>query len=153
MKRKFINILFRVEKLLLSEDVGLISQYYHFMDELVVIRRSTSSSLILNEIGDRISLRSIMPLHEVKTVDIVYREEEAVEAQWMHRIHARQVHYVHMCASIDDFSENMWRLFETTIPKKRSCLDQSIRASSLFVDHGASEKIDHHCQICSSGSF
>ena len=38
--------------LLLSEDVSKTSHYYHFMDELVSIRRSTASILTRNEAGE-----------------------------------------------------------------------------------------------------
>lgn len=56
-----------------------------------MIRRSTSSDLILNEKGDRLSLRSCMPFHEVKTIEVEYRDEEDAEAQWVHRVYARLV--------------------------------------------------------------
>jgi hypothetical protein len=74
---------------LLTLDVTVISKYYRFMDELLMIRRSTSSLLRLNEAGDTISMLSIMPSHEVKTVELQYTQEEAAEMQWIHRVHAR----------------------------------------------------------------
>ena len=83
------NALYRIEKLLLTGDVNMISKFYHHMDELVSIRRSTASSLIRNESGDQISMKSMMPKHVVKTAELVYTNEEAVEAQFLHRYHAR----------------------------------------------------------------
>lgn len=59
------------------------------MDELLCIRRSTASILTRNEAGDQTSMRSMMPKHQVKTADLEYTAEEAVEAQFLHRIHAR----------------------------------------------------------------
>lgn len=67
----------------------MISKFYHYMDELVSIRRSTASVLIRNENGDQISMKSMMPKHTVKTAELVYTNEEAVEAQFLHRFHAR----------------------------------------------------------------
>ena len=54
-------------------DVNTISHYYHFMDELVSIRRSTASILTRNEKGDTTSMRSITAKHQVKTVGLVRR--------------------------------------------------------------------------------
>jgi hypothetical protein len=51
------------------------------MNELIAIRRFTISSLILNEADDKISLRFIMSLHEIKTIQLNYRDEKTVEAQ------------------------------------------------------------------------
>lgn len=79
----------RIEALLLTGDVNKISRYYHFMDELISIRRSTASILTRNKEGDTTSMRSMMPKHQVKTADLEYNAEEAVEAQFLHRIHAR----------------------------------------------------------------
>ncbi|MCJ1260140.1 hypothetical protein MMC24_007980 [Lignoscripta atroalba] len=72
----------RVEALLNTQDVGLIERYYHFMDELLTIRRSITLTLMRNAQGDMISMRSMIPVHEVKTVKLDYHEEEATEAQW-----------------------------------------------------------------------
>lgn len=79
----------RIEALLLTGDVSMISHYYHLMNELISIRKSTASILTRNKEADTISLRSIMPKHQVKTADLEYNAEEAVEAQFLHRIHAR----------------------------------------------------------------
>lgn len=46
-----------------------------------MIRRPTSSILKFDEAGATLSLRSCMPIHEVKTVKLSYREEEAVDVQ------------------------------------------------------------------------
>ncbi len=67
--------------MLLIEDVTLIEKYYHFMNELIAIRKFTIFSLILNEVNDKISLRFIMSFHEIKTVQLNYRDERIVETQ------------------------------------------------------------------------
>lgn len=42
---------------------------------------STISSLLLNDKGDTVSMSSMIPAHEVKTVAPKYSDEEAAEAQ------------------------------------------------------------------------
>jgi hypothetical protein len=74
-------LFFKIKKLLLIEDVTLIEKYYHFMNELIAIRKFTIFSLILNEVNDKISLRFIMSFHEIKTVQLNYRDERIVETQ------------------------------------------------------------------------
>jgi hypothetical protein len=59
------------------------------MADLLMICRSTSSYLVRNAAGETISLQSMMPMHDVKTVELSYNAEEEVEAQWVHRAHAR----------------------------------------------------------------
>lgn len=83
------NPSFRIEKLLVTEDVAIISKYYRYMDKLVMIRRSTASTLTMNDEGETMSLRFAMPLHEVRIVELHWRDKEAAEAQWVHRAHAR----------------------------------------------------------------
>lgn len=79
----------RIEQLLNTGDVTKIAKYYHIMDELVSIRRSTASILKVNDKGDTIELKTMMPPHTVKTVELNYTAEEATEAQWFHRLFAR----------------------------------------------------------------
>ncbi|KAL8841352.1 MAG: hypothetical protein Q9170_000983 [Blastenia crenularia] len=79
----------RIRTLFETQDVTKISEYYHYLDELVAVRRSTASELVRNETGEKVSLASMMPVHEVKTVELSYTEEEEVEAQVFHRIYAR----------------------------------------------------------------
>ena len=59
------------------------------MDELVSIRRSTAPVLSRHENGDKVEMRSMMPTHEVKTAELNYTDEKAIEAQFLHRIQAR----------------------------------------------------------------
>jgi hypothetical protein len=80
-----------LEDLLKTQDYAKISKYYHYMDELAMIRRSTGSVLTYSDDRPPISLRKLMPVYEVKTAFLEYREEEAVEAQWVHRSYARYV--------------------------------------------------------------
>lgn len=59
-----------------------MSHYYHHIDELVSIRRSTASKIPRDyERTEFVDLRTIMPKHTVKTVKLEYRKEEAAEAQ------------------------------------------------------------------------
>ena len=34
-------------------------------------------------------MRSMIPTHEVKAAELEYTDEEAIEAQFLHRLHAR----------------------------------------------------------------
>jgi hypothetical protein len=79
----------RMKALLRTDNLATILDHYHHMDQLLMIRRSPASTLLVNSKGDSISMRSIMPLHEVKTVQLKYAPEEEVEHQWVHRQHAR----------------------------------------------------------------
>lgn len=59
------------------------------MNELVSIRRSMASVLLRNDKGDKVDMRSMMPTHEVKTAELQYTDEEAIEAQFLHRLLAQ----------------------------------------------------------------
>ncbi len=59
------------------------------MDELVSIRQSTASVLQRNEEGETMDMKSMMPKHEVKIAELESTSEEAIEAQFLHRLHAR----------------------------------------------------------------
>lgn len=59
------------------------------MDELIIICGSTALTLTLNEAGEMLLLKLMMPVHEVKTVELTLGDEEAAESQWVHRAHAR----------------------------------------------------------------
>ena len=79
----------RIQSLLDTRDVSIISRYYHHLDELIAIRRSLASELVRNEKGEKVSLKSMMPKHVVKTVELSYDDEEELEAQCFHRVYAR----------------------------------------------------------------
>lgn len=51
------------------------------MDKLVTIYKLTALTLVLNNAEDTMSLRSMMPFHEVKIVNLTLREEESAESQ------------------------------------------------------------------------
>jgi hypothetical protein len=70
----------RIETLRLTENVQLISKFYHYMNELLMIRRSTASNFKLND-TDFISMKSMISHHEVRIVELFYSDEEAVESQ------------------------------------------------------------------------
>lgn len=57
------------------------------MDDLVSTRRSTASSLNKNESGEKISLKSMMPPHKGRTVELQYEEDEAAEAERFRQVH------------------------------------------------------------------
>ena len=61
-----------MELLLLSDNVSHVSKYYHYLDELISIRRSTASVLRRNEDAETVDLKSMMPKHNVKTVELSY---------------------------------------------------------------------------------
>ena len=69
----------------------MIAKYYPYLDNLVSIRRSTASVLKTSEDGEDVSLKSMMPKHKVETVELKFNDEEAIEHQWFHRVHARYV--------------------------------------------------------------
>ena len=84
-----LSYVYRIRVLLETGDVSLIAKYYHYLDLLISVRRSTASVLHAKENGEKIELKTMMPKHEVKTVELRYTDEEAIEHQWFHRIYAR----------------------------------------------------------------
>ena len=56
-----------------------------------MIRRSTASILNFDKAGKKIPMKSMIPAHDVQTVSLEYRSEEAAEAEWIHRVYARSV--------------------------------------------------------------
>jgi hypothetical protein len=75
--------------LLNTEDLPKIARNYHLYEDLIMIRRSVASELTLNESGDLISLQTMMPKCEIKTVVLTHRDEEETEAQWYHLMHVQ----------------------------------------------------------------
>ncbi|KAL8752495.1 MAG: hypothetical protein Q9199_005710 [Rusavskia elegans] len=79
----FINTLeYGIENSITSEDTTKVAKYFQTMDDLDSISRSTTSSLNKNESGEKISLKSMMPSHKVRTAVLQYDEDEAAEAEW-----------------------------------------------------------------------
>ena len=77
----------RLKKLLTSDDVTLVAQYHHYFDDLVCLRRSAASTILIDARDDnqtRLSLRAMMPKHETKTIELSWRPEEGAEFQWFH---------------------------------------------------------------------
>ena len=75
-----------------GQDPGTVSEisiYYHYMDEIFMIHRSTASELTKNSGGENVSLRTIMRIHTVKTVEPEVQKEDAVEFQWFYQLLAR----------------------------------------------------------------
>lgn len=59
----------RIRLLLDTQDVTEISRFYHYLDEIIAVRRSPASELGIKR-GDKLSLKSMMPKHDVKTVEL-----------------------------------------------------------------------------------
>lgn len=62
--------------------------HYHFMEDLLTLRRSTATNL-RNSDGSEISLAGMMPTHTTHTVELEVIETENIEFQWLHRFAAR----------------------------------------------------------------
>ena len=58
-----------------TADVATIAQHYHYTDELLMIRRSSASRVPLDRDGNFLSMRDIMPTHDIKTMSLSYAEE------------------------------------------------------------------------------
>lgn len=72
-----------------------------------MIRRSTASILKIND-HETVSMRSMIPSHEVRTVELTYQEEEAAESQWVHRAHARLAYSSYRYESEKQIKANVW---------------------------------------------
>ena len=66
--------------LLNTEDLPKISRNYYLFEDLIMIQRSVALDLTLNDKGDLISLRTMMPNCEIKTITLAHRQEEEIEA-------------------------------------------------------------------------
>ena len=80
----------RIKQLLQTRDVSKLAKYFHYADDLASIRRSVASELLKNEHGETVSMREMMPRHQVLTVDLQWQREEGLEYQVVHRAHARR---------------------------------------------------------------
>ena len=87
--REFCSKLDSLITLIMNENVIMIGKYYHHMNELISLRKSTVSILSFDKTDAVVSLWSIMSLHQVKTVKFIYTNNETVECQWTHRLHAQ----------------------------------------------------------------
>lgn len=70
----------KINKLIVIDDVIVIAKYYHFINEFIMIKRSTASNIKINE-TKFISLRSCMSMHEIKTIELKYRSKITIEFQ------------------------------------------------------------------------
>ncbi|OJD38094.1 dna repair [Diplodia corticola] len=77
---------------LLRQDTATISRYFTYIRERIFCQRSTASSIPwTREEGSRMqSLGGLMPEHKVTTVEVSYNSSEAGEAQYLHRLFARE---------------------------------------------------------------
>jgi hypothetical protein len=78
-----------ISALIRTGDHALIAKYYHHMEELVVLRRSTASLLPVDGRGKTISLAGMLTKHYTNTVNLEYKADEEVESQWRHRDNCR----------------------------------------------------------------
>jgi hypothetical protein len=70
-----------IATLLNTEDLPKIAQNYHLFEDLVIVRCSVASDLMLNKNRALISLCTIMPKYKIKTFTLVHQPEEETEAQ------------------------------------------------------------------------
>ncbi len=89
---KFSN---RIRALLMIEDVSLISKFYHYMNELIMIKRSIAFVLQFNDVTI-VSMRFMIFHHEVRTVKLIYTNEKVAESQWIHKLHVRSIFHIDM---------------------------------------------------------
>lgn len=54
-----------------------------------MIQRSTHSTFNIDGTGAKLSLNSIIPIYKVQIVELVYRNEEKIESQFVYRLYAR----------------------------------------------------------------
>ena len=86
----------RLHALIKGNNPVEISQLYHIMDQLCMLRRSPASKIPLDGTGAVLELRDLMQPHTVKTVDAKFSEDEAYEFQWLHRLPARYTTFKHV---------------------------------------------------------
>ena len=70
----------RIESLLQTTDVATVTEFYPLLNELIALRRFTSSDIDFNG-TNTLSLRALMPSYKIKTVIISYKAEKEVKAQ------------------------------------------------------------------------
>lgn len=66
---------------MLVQNITVIGHFYHFMDQLLMVQWSTSSTLTLNSIGNTLFLGLIILQHKVKTIEVQYHDDEEAELQ------------------------------------------------------------------------
>ncbi|KAK7544145.1 uncharacterized protein J3D65DRAFT_682132 [Phyllosticta citribraziliensis] len=95
-----------IKALISSKDLAEIANYSGYMRKLVVLKRTTASSLAWDSspASAHVSLKNLMPKHKVETIEIGYAGMEAPEAQALHRIYARIYE-----ETIDDWVKDQWK--------------------------------------------
>ncbi|KAK8174184.1 hypothetical protein IWX90DRAFT_500523 [Phyllosticta citrichinensis] len=87
-------------------DLAEIANYSGYMRKLVFLKRTTASSLVWDSSPSsaHVSLKNVMPKHEVETIKIGYTRMEAPEAQALHRT------YAHIYEeTMDDWVKEQWK--------------------------------------------
>ncbi|KFY96743.1 hypothetical protein V498_02502 [Pseudogymnoascus sp. VKM F-4517 (FW-2822)] len=76
---------YRIRQLLNCGNRHTINKFYRCMEQLLVLRRSTATSIPVDGNGARLQLRSLMPPHEITTVQLRMTSAEAAEYQYFHQ--------------------------------------------------------------------
>ncbi|ELR04222.1 hypothetical protein GMDG_06637 [Pseudogymnoascus destructans 20631-21] len=76
---------YRVRQLLNCSNRKTINRLYRCMEQLLVLRRSTATSIPTDSNGSRLQLKSLMPPHEITTALLRMTSSEAVEYQFFHQ--------------------------------------------------------------------
>ena len=126
----------------MTGDVNFITKYYPFFDDLLMLRRSTASTLPVSAGGIGISIKFIIPTHEVKTVKLFYNKK-AAETQWVHRFHAKCVCSVKTVWKLVKYinrSQGVYKWYEK-FPRTKFFNDRSPKTTWSF------EKFDYKKDI------
>lgn len=75
----------RCASLLKSGDPLDIQKHFHLLDDLITLRRSSASTLKINEDGATYSLRNMMKQHRIETLMLERSGPEELAYQWFHR--------------------------------------------------------------------
>ena len=64
--------MYKINKLFVINDVIVIVKYYHFINELIMTKKSTTFNI---KIDDKkfIFLRLCISMHKIRTVELIYR--------------------------------------------------------------------------------
>jgi hypothetical protein len=89
---KFSN---KIRDLLMIKNVSLISKFYHYMNELIMIKRLIAFILKFNDVII-VFMRFMISHHEVRIVKLIYTNEKVAESQWIHRLHVRLILHIDM---------------------------------------------------------
>ncbi len=87
---KFSN---KIRKLLMIEDVSLISKFYHYINELIMIKQSIVCVLQFNDIII-VFMKFMIFHHKVRIVKLIYTNEKVAESQWIYKLHVKSILHI-----------------------------------------------------------